>query len=325
MVLQNPDFLAPPTTDHGSFDNVKWPFSLSHNRLQTGGWARQQNVGVMPIATEMAGVNMRLVPGAVRELHWHKTSEWAYVLKGTTQISAVDQEGRNYLASVKAGDLWYFPPGIPHSLQATGDDPEGSEFLLVFDDGNFSEDETFLLTDWLAHTPMEVIQRNFQALGTDDWNSLPSEELYIFPAGYVPSDSDTAPSSPQGQVPLPFSFALSDMEATQLSGGSVKIVDSTIFNISTETAVAEVTVQPGAIREMHWHPTDDEWSFFIEGQARVTVFASQSNARTFDYHCPFAATHVLPLTMSTGWRRRLRSCRYGPLRREHRQHDPQIP
>lgn len=30
-----------------------------------------------------------------------------------------------------AGDLWYFPPGIPHSLQATDDDPDGSEFLLV--------------------------------------------------------------------------------------------------------------------------------------------------------------------------------------------------
>ncbi|KAL1724277.1 oxalate decarboxylase [Schizophyllum commune] len=282
--LQNPDLLAPPSTDHGSFDNAKWPFSLSHNRLQTGGWARQQNsIGDMPLATEMAGVNMRLLPGAVRELHWHKTAEWAYVLKGTTQVSSVDQEGRNYLASVKAGDLWYFPPGIPHSLQATGDDPDGSEFLLIFDDGDFSEDSTFLLTDWLAHTPMEVIQRNFQALGKDDFFSLPSQELYIFPAGYVPKDTDTAPESPQGTVPLPFSFALSEMEPTKLNGGSVKIVDSTVFNISKTIAVAEVTVQPGAIREMHWHPTQDEWTFFLEGEARVTIFAAQSNARTFNY------------------------------------------
>ena len=29
------------------------------------------------------------------------------------------------------GDLWYFPPGIPHSLQATNDSADGSEFLLV--------------------------------------------------------------------------------------------------------------------------------------------------------------------------------------------------
>ena len=77
----------------------------------------------------------------------------------------------------------------------SGDDPDGSEFLLIFDDGDFSEDSTFLLTDWyakmrrnpsfqlssvsfrLAHTPMEVIQRNFQALGKDDFFSLPSQEV----------------------------------------------------------------------------------------------------------------------------------------------------
>lgn len=103
----------------------------------------------------MASVNMRLEAGAIRELHWHKNAEWAYVLKGTTQVSAVDADGRNFLGNVYPGDLWYFPAGVPHSLQATGDDPDGSEFLLVFDTGDFSEDATFLLTDWLAHVPPE--------------------------------------------------------------------------------------------------------------------------------------------------------------------------
>lgn len=115
---QNPDLLAPPTTDHGTVANAKWPFSLSHNRLQAGGWARQQNVDVLPVATETAGVNMRLDVGAIRELHWHETSEWAYVLKGHVQITAVNTDGQNHIAVVKSGDLWYFPPGIPHSLQA---------------------------------------------------------------------------------------------------------------------------------------------------------------------------------------------------------------
>ncbi|PSR82008.1 hypothetical protein PHLCEN_2v6183 [Hermanssonia centrifuga] len=72
---QNPDLLAPPTTDAGTVGNAKWPMSLSHNRMQTGGWARQQNDAVMPMATGMAGVNMRLEAGAIRELHWHKTAE----------------------------------------------------------------------------------------------------------------------------------------------------------------------------------------------------------------------------------------------------------
>ncbi|KAF5373547.1 hypothetical protein D9758_000849 [Tetrapyrgos nigripes] len=279
--LENPDLLSPPTTDHGSVNNAKWPFALSHNRLQTGGWARQENVGVMPIATEMASVNMRLEAGAIRELHWHKTSEWAYVLKGSTQVTAVDAQGRNFVGTAGPGDLWFFPPGIPHSLQATDDDPDGSEFILVFDDGAFSEDATFLLTDWLSHVPAEVIQKNFRPTNTKAFDHIPAQELYIFPGS--PPTTNTAPDSPQGQAPTPYVFQLSKMNATSLSGGTVKIVDSTIFPLSTTIAVAEVSVEPGAIRELHWHPTMDEWSFFIEGEGRITIFASQSNARTFNY------------------------------------------
>ena len=51
--------------------------------------------------------------------------------QGSTQITSVDQNGRNYVATVNQGDLWYFPPGVPHSLQATNDSSEGTEFLLV--------------------------------------------------------------------------------------------------------------------------------------------------------------------------------------------------
>ena len=73
------------------------------------------------------------------------------------------------------------------------------------------------------------------------------------------------------------------MPATQYSGGSVKVVDSHTFNISTTTAVAEVTVEPGAMREMHWHPTQDEWGFYLEGAGRMTVFASSGNAQTYNF------------------------------------------
>ncbi|KAI9057342.1 Bicupin, oxalate decarboxylase/oxidase [Trametes sanguinea] len=189
IALQNPDLLAPPSTDSGSVANAKWPFALSHNRLQTGGWARQQNA--------MAGVNMRLEAGAIRELHWHKTAEWSYVIKGSVQVTAINSDGQNYLGTASAGDLWYFPPGIPHSLQATDDDPDGTEFLLVRFSSAFGAGAISLtmrpglrrwrLTDWLAHVPKE------------------------------------------------------------------------------------------------WHPTQDEWAYYLEGEGRVTLFASESNARTFNY------------------------------------------
>ncbi|OCH95368.1 oxalate decarboxylase [Obba rivulosa] len=277
--MQNPDLLAPPTTDAGDVSNAKWPFGLSHNRLQTGGWARQQNVEVMPFATSMAGVNMRLEAGAIRELHWHKTAEWAYMINGSVQLTSVNSDGQNFLDTVNTGDLWYFPPGIPHSIQATDDSPAGAEFLLVFDDGSFSEDDTFLLTDWLAHVPKEVIAKNFQT-NMSAFDHIPGEQLYIFPSSPPPSDAQ-APEDPQGQIPNPFTFKLSQVQPTQLSGGSVKIVDSSTFTVATAIAAAEVTVEPGAIR--CWHPTQDEWSYFLYGEGRITIFAASGNARTFNY------------------------------------------
>ncbi|KAH9924636.1 oxalate decarboxylase [Epithele typhae] len=300
--LQNPDILAPPSTDSGTVGNAKWPFSLSKMQLNTGGWVRQQNGGhilrdgfycglgltalipavqQMPLATAMAGVDMRLEAGAIRELHWHQTAEWAYVIKGSTQITSIDSQGRNYVATVNPGDLWYFPPGMPHSLQATNDSPEGSEFLLIFPDGNFNDDDTFLLTDWLAHLPKEVIAKNFQD-DISDWDEIPGDQLYIFP-GVPPPDDQQPPSNPQGTIPQPFSFEFSKLQPTQYAGGTAKIADSTIFNVSTQIAVAEVTVEPGAMRELHWHPTQNEWGFFLEGHGRVTLFAANGIAQTFDY------------------------------------------
>ncbi|KAJ3814890.1 oxalate decarboxylase [Lentinula aff. lateritia] len=290
--LQNPDLFAPPSTDNGDVPNSKWPFSMSHMRLQTGGWARQQNTEMFPVATckyntlstvvPMAAVDMRLEAGAIRELHWHSTAEWAYVLKGTTQVTSVDQDGRNFIATVRPGDLWYFPPGIPHSLQATNDSAEGSEFLLVFPDGAFSDDGTFLLTDWLAHVPAEVIRKNFGITNPDAFSRIPSKQLYIFPAA-PPADDAEDVADPQGTVPQPFFFPFSQLAPTKLEGGSVKIADSTVFDVSRKIAVAEVEVEAGGMREMHWHPTQDEWTFVLEGEARITIFAANSNARTFNF------------------------------------------
>ena len=68
----NPDLYAPVGTDGGDVSNLKWPLGLSFNRpgLQQAGFARQQNINELPVATEMAGVDMRLSPHAYRELHW---------------------------------------------------------------------------------------------------------------------------------------------------------------------------------------------------------------------------------------------------------------
>jgi len=151
---ENPDILVPPQGDHGTLPNLRWSFADSHMRLQPGDWARQTTIRELPAATTLAGANMRLKAGAVREMHWHKAAEWAFLLKGAARITAVDEEGRTFQDDVAEGDFWNFPAGIPHSIQ--GLEGDGCEFLLVFDDAAFSEEETFLLTEWLA-----ILQERF--------------------------------------------------------------------------------------------------------------------------------------------------------------------
>ncbi|KAF8602771.1 oxalate oxidase, partial [Ceratobasidium sp. AG-I] len=249
----------------------------------TGGWARQQSERDMPIATAMAGVDMRLEAGAICEMHWHLTAEWGYVIDGSCRVNSVDQLGRNYMAEVYPGDLWYFLEGIPHAIQGMNDTANGCEFLLVLDSGTFSEDFTFMLTDWMAHIPKEVLAKNFR-VNASAFDQIPSRELYIMESAVLEVTAQQENVvSPAGIVPLPFTFAASKATAANVTGGSVKIVDSRTFEIAKTIAVAEVTVVPGGLRELHWHPTQPEWTFFLEGSARITVFASSANARTFDY------------------------------------------
>jgi oxalate decarboxylase len=236
----------------------------------------------LPVSKAMAGVNMRLTAGGVRELHWHTAGEWAIMLYGTARITAIDKDGKSFVADVKKNDLWYFPGGIPHSIQGLG--PDGAEFMLVFDDGNFSEAETVLLSDSMAHLPPEVLSKNF-GIAEEAWKNIPREELFIFQAA-VPAPLETdqrAAAGELGKSPVDFAFRTMDGPPTKLTkGGEVRIVDSSTFNVST-TAMALVTVHPGGLRELHWHPNADEWQYYISGKGRMTVVATGNKARTMDF------------------------------------------
>lgn len=278
---QNPDLVRPPSTDHGNLPNLRWSFVDSHIRIEEGGWTRQTTVRELGASVELAGVNMRLDEGAIRELHWHKEAEWAYVLEGKVRVTALDYEGGNFIDDLEKGDLWYFPSGIPHSLQ--GLSPNGTEFLLIFDDGGFSEESTFILTDWLAHTPKSVISQNFH-LPPEIFAHIPEKEKYIFQGSRPGSIKDETPKGKHvKKSKFQFTHKMLAQEPHNTTGGQVRITDSKNFPISKTVAAAHLNMEVGALREMHWHPNADEWSFFIKGRARVTIFAAEGNARTFDY------------------------------------------
>ncbi|KAI0197115.1 oxalate decarboxylase oxdD [Xylaria flabelliformis] len=300
----NPDLYAPPETDSGDVPNAMWPLGLSHNRPGTGtqsGWARQQNAAVLPAATAMAGVDMRLSPHAYRELHWHTSAEWALVLKGSVRVASMNEDGASFVDDVTAGDVWFFPAGIPHSLQALD---EGCEFLLVFDDGNFSEEETFLATEMLIRAPKEVWAKDLQT-DVSTLNTVPQAQKYIFPGTAAPADISKQNVTGSGgslSGPNGYTYHWSQQEFHNTTGGSVKILDPLTFPIAEMFSAALVVLEPGAMREVHWHTTSDEWSYFLQGSARITIYKAPQSSRTFDFtagdvgYIPQAASHYVENT-----------------------------
>ena len=272
LASQFPSAFSPPPTDVGDMPMFWASFNNAPRRIQNGGWARQVTQSDFQIAEEISGVNMRLIRGGIRELHWHQAAEWAYVTKGAVRVTTIDVEGRANVEDIGEGGLWYFPSGLPHSLQGIGED--GAEFILAFDNGRQTEYNTLLLSDWMAHTPPDILAQNFN-VPADTFSKIPLHQLYIFP-GQMPGPLAEEQAKAQGSVGKmanPSTFALSSMPPVRkTAGGEVRIADSSNFKASTTIAAALVTVHPGGLREMHWHPNADEWQYYIAGQGEMTIF-----------------------------------------------------
>jgi oxalate decarboxylase len=280
---QFPSFQNPPPTDVNGMPQFWASFNNAHKRYQNGGWAREVTQADFAISEDIAGVNMRLAQNGIRELHWHQQAEWAIMLDGDCRITTLDEDGRPQVGDVKTGDLWYFPAGLPHSLQGLG--PTGAEFMLAFDNGRSTEFNTLMVTDWFAHTPPDVLALNF-GVPAEAFKNIPLNQRWIFQGkdpGPLAAD-ERAVQSAKGAPAHPFVWPLSSMAPTRESrGGSVKVVDSRNFNASKTVAAALVTVKPGAMRELHWHPNADEWQYYLKGQARMTVFDTGPKAMTADF------------------------------------------
>ena len=227
LLDENPDSNMPPPTDHGEMVPLWYSFDLVKRRVQEGGWTHEVTQRELRSSKDIAGVNMRLTAGSYRELHWHTADEWAYVLYGNARVTVMSPDGSMFIDDVSEGDLWIFPAGNPHSIQ--GLDPDGTEFLLVFNQGNFSEDGTMLLSEWLAHTPPEVLMKNF-GLDRSALAKLPTEALYIFP-GTVPTNTVAQDREEFGgravASPYQYTFKLKSMAPTKATkGAEIRIVDS---------------------------------------------------------------------------------------------------
>ncbi len=138
----------------------------------------------MPLATEIAGAHLFLNPGGAREMHWHNSAEWAFLLGGQCQVTIVDPAGETEVVNYRPGDLWYFPKGHSHAIATLGTEPFHA--LLTFDDGLYSENGTFGISDWMSRLDTTLLDR---ALGTPKGSmfKIPGGETYIIQGEVIPS------------------------------------------------------------------------------------------------------------------------------------------
>lgn len=244
---------------------------------------------------------MRLQPGGMRELHWHaNAAEWGYVVTGSMRNTIVHPDGTSYIDNFEPGDVWYFPKGYGHALQATG--TQECHFILIFDNGNFSEDHTFSITDFIANTPAEIVAQNL-GLTLDEVKLLPHKEAY-FALGQVPDDSSTiAQPRREPELMSVHRYPLHAQSPRVIPGaGKQRVVSQKEFPISATITGSLLELEPGALREMHWHPNADEWQYYLSGQAEMTVFLAEATAVTEKFeagdvgYVPMGAGHYIKNT-----------------------------
>lgn len=271
---------AEPAEKHEELPTFRYRMEQQKGRITEGGSAKEATVKQLPISTGLAGVSMRLKPGGLRELHWHaNAAEWAFVIKGRVRTTVIGPDGLSETNDFDPGDVWYFPKGHGHAVQNLG--REEAHFILVFDDGGFSEYRTFSITDWLGGTPPSVLAKNL-GFAPASFEKFPKDELFI-PQGRVPEPGEPIRQKMQKMSPLTHRFPLMDQPVARFAGGEERRVSAKEFPVSKTITGVILDLFPGALRELHWHPHANEWLYFIEGNARMGLFGSHGRHRIEEF------------------------------------------
>ena len=278
----DPSFLnnvPDPLLAEEELPTFKFELEKSEGKVIGGSSGKEATVKQLPISKGIAGVSMVLEPGAIRELHWHATAaEWAFVIEGRVRTTAIDPKGGSEVNDFEPGDIWYFPRGHGHMLQCLGDRP--CHFILIFDNGYFSEFGTFSVSDWIGHTPKALLAKNF-GLPESAFDGFPRDEVYFARGARPPEEIPHPLQGPLDSPPDSHKFRMLAQEPHSIhKGGREWRVGSDRFPIAKTVTGVILDLEPGGLRELHWHPNADEWQYVIEGHVGVTLFGSHGRYRT---------------------------------------------
>ena len=279
--IRIPNGLRPPII--GTVHPFKYSFALSHKRIESGGWTRQVTARELPISKDHRGrgneahgwrcPRTSLARGS--RMGHHAQRQRAHHGGGSKRQEFCQRCGAGRLVAVSRRDTAFHPgPGSGRLPVFAGVRRRKLRRVPYVSDHRLA----------LAYTQgsaREKLRRAAQSV----FDKVPKKELFIFQTG-LPGDlkaEQAQAAEGTGSIDNRFDFKASTMQPTKVTpGGNVKIIDSKIFPV-TPISAAIVTLKPGGLRELHWHPNADEWQYYITGKGRMTLFAAGSDARTMDF------------------------------------------
>ena len=287
-----------PTIPRKAGDAQAFSASLDSGPIKatSGGWARDLTAHQLPIATGISGAHLFLQPGGIREMHWHASAEWAYVIAGRCQATVLDPAGDMEVVSFGPGDTWFFPAGHAHAIQTIGHQP--CHAILTFDDGLYGDHGTFGLSDWLSRLDGSALR---SALGLPAAVSadLPKGEVYIM-QGPILAEDRAARDEPPLEAARSHRYALSRAPAAvENASGMLRSAPAAAFPVSTTMTGFSQSLQPGCIHSPHWHPEANEWHFLLRGRTRVTLYEPEKRMAVAEMkpgdcaYLPRAAAHMV--------------------------------
>lgn len=261
------------TIPRKSGDPVVFTASLDKAPIKatSGGWAREVTTRTLPLATGIAGAHLFVNAGGAREMHWHNSAEWAYVVEGHCQVTVVDPEGQLEVVNLAPGDLWFFPKGHSHAIQTLG--PAPCHAILAFDDGLYSEHGTFGISDWMSRYDAPMLS---QALGVsaDILSANPKAETYIMQGEVLALDGPQAKAARALDRDRSHRFPLmAQKPRVSTAGGQLYVASAKEFPVSSNMTGTVLKLKAGAMHEPHWHTDANEWHYVLKGRTRVTLFA----------------------------------------------------
>lgn len=269
-----------PVIPRRTGDAMKFTASLDGGPIKatSGGWARDITTRGLPIATGIAGAHLYLNAGGIREMHWHDSAEWAYILAGHCQVTVVDPEGETEVANYGPGDLWYFPRGHSHAIQALGSEP--CHAVLAFDDGLYAEHGTFGLSDWISRLDAGMIAQ-VTGLSKEVLAQIPPAEVYIRQGEIIARDSPQARTQQVLTRKRTHRYQLmAQQPRVKTAMGTIHVASAKEYPISTTLTGIVTRLNAGAMHEPHWHTHANEWHYVAKGKVRVTLFAMDKRQAT---------------------------------------------